>query len=405
MKSKSFLRLGAQPAITAKGLHLAKQAERELSSVRARVSAGHAALLGCGLALAALLIGCGKPHGKTQQAPPSVTVSHPSQEPVADNLDLTGTVSPLKTVDLVARVTGYLESVNFTDGAMVKEGQLLFVIEPEPYKQQLALAQAALLRAQSEYDRQVGLMKENATSAANVEKWLSERDQAAAQVELAKLNLGYTHVSAPFSGRIGRRLVDPGNLVGPSANTKLATLEQLVPIYAYFDLNERDALRVAAIMRQRGKEPRGSVGKTPILAGLQSQEGYPQAGVLDFVDTGFSTSSGTVQMRATFDNKDQVLIPGAFVRIRIPLGEPQPMLVVPASAIGNDQEGDYVLVAEANDVAARRTVVKGPLLKNRCAIQSGLTAEDRVIVNGLVNAKAGAKVTPASEPAPANPPR
>ncbi len=366
-------------------------------------------LPGCGLALAVLVSGCGEARTTVERAPPSVTVSHPSQEPVADYLDLTGTVSPLRTVDLVARVTGYLESVNFEDGALVKEGQLLFVIEPEPYEQQLALAKAALLRAQTEYDRQLGLMKENATSAANVEKWLSDRDQMAAQVELAKLNLGYTHVSAPFSGRIGRRLVDPGNLVGPNANTKLATLEQVVPIYVYFNLNERDALRAAAVMRQRGLPLRGSVGQAPVLVGLQNQEGYPQEGVLDFVDTGITTSSGTIQIRAIFKNTDQVLIPGAFARVRIPLGDPAPMLVVPTSAIGNDQEGDYVLIADANDVAVRRAVVKGPVMKNRCAISSGLTAEDRVIVNGLMNTKAGMKVTPAvepaREPAAANPPR
>ena len=129
-------------------------------------------------------------------------------------------------MDLVARVTGYLESVNFVDGAIVKQGQLLFVIEPEPYEQQLAFAQASLDRAQSEYDRQLGLIKENATSAANVEKWHSERDQAEAQVDLAKLNLGYTHVTAPFTGRIGRHLVDAGNLVGASGHTKLATLDE-----------------------------------------------------------------------------------------------------------------------------------------------------------------------------------
>jgi len=347
--------------------------------------------------VAASLTGCGKPHDAAKQAPPSVTVSHPSQEPVSDYLDLTGTVAPSRSVDLVARITGYLESVSFQDGAMVPEGQLLFVIEPEPYKQQLALAKAAFDRAQSEYDRQSGLIKSNATSVANVEKWFSEKEQAAAQVELAKLNLGYTHVSAPFNGRIGRHLVDPGNLVGPSSSTKLATLDQLEPIYVYFNLNERDALQAAVTMRQRGLDPRS--GKARVLVGLQNQEGYPQEGKLDFVDVGVSTSSGTVQLRAAFDNKDRALIPGAFARVRIPLGDPLPMLVVPASAIGNDQEGDYVLVIDANDVAARRAVVKGPLMRNRCAIRTGLTSEDRVIVNGLMNAKAGAKVAPISEPA------
>ena len=346
------------------------------------------------LALAALMAGCGKPQGGASQAPPTVTVSQPSQQEVTDYLELTGTVTPSRTVDLVARVTGYLESVNFQDGAMVKEGQLLFLIEPETYKQQLALAQATLDRAQSEYNRQRGLIESNATSLANVEKWLSERDQDAAQVELAKLNLGYTRVSAPFNGRIGRRLVDPGNLVGPSGNTKLATLDQLEPIYVYFNLNERDALQAAAIMRQQGLDPRGNVGTAQVFAGLQNQEGYPQEGRLDFVDTGISTSSGTMQLRGIFDNKDHLLVPGAFARVRIPLGGPKPMLVVPASAIGNDQEGDYVSVVGAGDVVARRGVVKGPLTTNGCALRSGLTAQDRVIVNGMMRAKPGDKVTP-----------
>ena len=348
----------------------------------------------CLLALAVLLAGCGKREEGAKQAPPTVTVSQPAQQEITDYLELTGTVTPSRSVDLVARVTGYLESVNFQDGAMVKEGDLLFVIEPEPYKQQLALAQAALDRAQSEYDRQTGLIKSNATSLANVERWLSERDQDAAQVELAKLNLGYTHVSAPFGGRIGRRLVDPGNLVGPSGNTKLATLDQLEPIYVYFNLNERDALQAAAIMRERGLDPRGNVGKAPVFVGLQSQEGYPQEGTLDFVDTGISTSSGTIQMRGIFDNKDHLLLAGAFARVRIPLGGPKPMLVVLASAIGNDQEGDYVLVADAGDVVARRAVVKGSLTTNGCAIRSGLSTQDRVIVNGMMRVRPGDKVTP-----------
>ena len=364
--------------------------------------------VGVVLAVAALLTSCGKHIETPKQAPPSVTVSHPSQEPVADSVELTGTVSPSKSVDLVARVAGYLQSVNFEDGTLVEAGKLLFVIEPETYEQQLALAKAALLRAQSEYDRQVGLSQENATSAANVEKWLSERDQAKAQVELAKLNLGYTHVTAPFSGRIGRRLVDPGNLVGPSANTKLATLEQLAPIYVYFNLNERDALRIWEAIRQRGL-PRPGTGKAVVQVGLQNEDGYPHSGTLEFVDTGMNTASGTIALRAVLKNEDKAFFPGLFARVRIPLGEPQPMLVVPNRAISNDQEGDYVLVVEAGEVVARRAVIKGPLTKNGCAIQSGLTAEDRVIVVGLMKAKPGAKVTPVSatdgEPTAANPSR
>ena len=350
--------------------------------------------LGCLLAVSVFIAGCGKRQEGVKQAPPTVTVSQPLQQEVTDYLELTGTVTPSRSVDLVARVTGYLQSVDFQDGAMVPEGKLLFVIEPDPYKQQLLLAKAAHERAKAEHERQVSLIASNATSIANVEKWRSERDQAAAQVEFAKLNLGYTEVKAPFSGRIGRRLVDEGNLVGPGVNTKLATMDQLEPIYAYFNLNERDTLKAVTIMRQQGLDPRRNIGKTPVFLGLQNQDGYPEEGTLDFADTGISTSSGTMQLRALFSNTNHLLIAGAFARVRIPLGGPKPMLIVPTSVIGNDQEGDYVLVVGAGDVVARRGVVKGPLTTNGCALRSGLTAQDRVIVNGLTRAKPGDKVTP-----------
>ena len=353
----------------------------------------------CALAAAALLTGCGR-QAPTPDAP-AVTISRPVLEQVTNYIDLTGTVAASKTVDLVARVSGYLKSVDFKDGASVEEGQLLFVIEPEPYEQQLKLAQAALLQAQSEYDRQTALMKENATSAANVEKWLSQRDQAAAQVELAKLNLGYTRITAPFSGRMSANQFDPGNLVGPDGKSKLATITQITPINVDFNLNERDALRISAAMRELGIKPGSGVGKAPVLVGLQNEDGYPHQGTLDFVDNNVSASSGTVQMRAVLPNEDMALFPGLFARVRIPLGEPQPLLLVPNRAIGNDQEGDYVLVADAGDIVVRRAVVKGPLLDERCAIRSGLAPADRVIVNGLMRAKPGAKVTPVEETAAA----
>ena len=352
--------------------------------------------------LAVLLAGCGKPPQVQEPPLPTVTVSSPAQESVADYLDLTGTVAPSRTVDLVARVSGYLRSAPFEEGSLVTNNQLLFLIEPEPYEQQLTNAVAAHRRAQSEYDRQRELMKENATSLANVERWQSECDQTAAQLELAKINLGYTRVTAPFSGRIGRRFVDPGNLVGPSVNTKLATLDQITPAYVNFNLNERDALRIGTLTRQRGEEPRPKPGTVPVRLGLQNEEGYPHEGTLDFIDTSFSGSSGAVLLRATVQNTNQAVLTGLFVRVRVPLGEPRPMLVVPNSAIGNDQEGDYVLVVEAGDRVARRAVVRGPLTRTGCAIRSGLNASDRVIINGQMKARPGAKVVPV-EAAPAGP--
>ncbi len=354
---------------------------------------------GCVLALAAFASGCKKPGESTRQTPPAVTVSHPLPQEVTNYVDLTGTTASSRTVDLVARVTGYLQSVNFQEGSFLEEGKLLFVIEPKPYEQQLALAQAALDRAKSEYERQVSLIASNATSVANVEKWRSERDQAAAQVELAKINLGYTHVTAPFPGRISRRLVDPGNLVGPGATVKLATLDQVAPIYVNFTLNERDALRIREAARQRGHDPQFLQGKMPVWIGAENEQGHPQEGTLDYIDTGVDPSTGTVLMRASFTNGNYQLFPGLFARVRLSFGVGEPMLVVPNSAMGNDQEGDYVLVVAADGVVARRAVEKGPLTHNGCAIRTGLSASDRVIVNGLVRARPGTKVTPVDDTA------
>lgn len=349
--------------------------------------------LGCVAGLASLLSGCGKSGEDKPPAPPLVTVSHPVQESVTAYLELTGTAAASQSVDLVARVPGYLQSINFKDGAFVESNQLLFVIEPEPYEQQLKIAQAQLLRAQSEYDRQKELVKSNATSVANVERWQSQYDQAQAQLDLAKLNLGYTHVTAPFSGRIGRHLVDAGNMVGVSGDTKLATVDKTMPIYVYFNLNERDALRIRDAMKKLGLQPGSGVGKVPVGIGLQNETGFSHEGLLDFVDIGISTSTGTLQLRAAYENADKTFFPGMFARVRIPLGEPQPLPVVPDTAVGNDQEGDYVLVVDANDVVVRHAVVKGPDTGHGCAITSGLTVQDRVVVNGFMNAKPGQKVS------------
>ena len=351
------------------------------------------------LALAIPLGGC---HRQEAAKPvyPAVTVGTPVEEPVTEYLDMTGTVAASKSVNLVARVPGYLESVHFADGAMVEAGQLLFTIEQPPYVAQVQLNEAALVRAQAELDRQQAMMKENATAETTVENWVSQRDQAKAQLELAKINLGYTKVTAPFAGRIGARQVDPGNLVGSTGSTTLATLEQLKPIYVNFNLNERDALRMRDLLRQYKMDVGSNVGKAPVEVGLQNETGYPHVGVLDFADNALSTSTGTIALRAIFGNDDKTLFPGLFARVRIPLGGPRPLLVIPGSAIGNDQQGDFVYVVGRDDVVQRRTIVRGPMTPTGLAIRSGLAAGDRVIVNGLLNARPGEKVSPENAPAP-----
>lgn len=357
------------------------------------------------IAAVLILSGCRREAPPVAVAPPVVWVRQPVLEPVAEHLDLTGTVAASRSVDLVARVSGYLEAVRFQEGGLVESNQVLFVIEPEPYRQQLALNQAALDQAQSEYERQLELIRQNATSKANVEKWLSSRDQAKAQVELAKINLGYTEVRAPFAGRIGRRLVDPGNLVGAGGATKLATLEQLRPIYVNFSVNERDALYLRDKLRDLGLHLKSGVGSATVLVGLNNETGYPHRGVLDFTDNDVSSSTGTLGLRAVFPNEDRLLFPGLFARVRIPLGDPKPMPVIPQEALGNDPLGDYVLVVGPDSVVTRRSVVRGPLTGDGCAIRSGLSEGDRVVVQGLLNARPGEVVAAREAPPSKDVPR
>ena len=303
------------------------------------------------LAFAAITFwsGCKLPTPFVEHGAPTVTVETPARQPVVPYINLTGTVAAYQSVNLVARVQGFLDAIKFQDGSFVGKGTVLFVIEQDTYQQKVLLYEAQLLQAQAEYDRQLSMIKQNATSQANVDKWLSERDQAAANVALAKIELGYTTVLAPFNGRIGEHLVDVGNVVGTNAAdpTKLANFEQLVPIYINFSVSSRDALRIRAMARKLGLGVKPDVGKVPVYARLEDEQGYPHQGVLDFVNNSVDTSTGTIQLRAIFPNDDKVLFPGLFARVRIPLGEAEPTFVVPNGAVTNDQLGDYVFVVNA----------------------------------------------------------
>jgi len=349
------------------------------------------------LALTALT-GCGKRNQYQPPPAPPVTVSKPLRMPVTDYLQSTGSVAAFKTVDLMARVEGYLRSVNFKDGSVVKAGQLLFVIEPEPYQAKLASYQAQLLDAQAEYDRQLRMIKENATSQANVDKWLSQRDQAAAAVTLAKINLGYTRVTAPFDGRIDRHLVDPGNLVGSmGAATKLASIEQVDPAYVYFSINERDLLRVRAAVQARSHKP-GEPPPVPVQLALQTEEGYPHVGTLDFAGSGLDTGSGTLQLRASVPNAKYTLLPGLFARVRIALAAPVPRLVVPDRVVSSDQVGSYLLTLGPDRKVRQQRIETGPLENGFRAVLSGLDENSEVVIDGLQNAIPGSLVTATERP-------
>jgi len=350
------------------------------------------------VAALAALVACGKRNQYQPPPAPPVTVSKPLRMPVTDYLQSTGSVAAFKTVDLVARVEGYLRSVDFKDGTVVKAGQLLFVIEPEPYQAKLASQQAQLLDAQTEYERQLRMIKENATSQANVDKWLSQRDQAAAAVTLAKINLGYTRISAPFDGRIDRHLVDPGNLVGSTGTaTKLATIEQIDPAYVYFSINERDLLRVRSAAQAQMKSP-GEAPPVPVQVALQTEEGYPHLGTLDFAGSGLDTGSGTLQLRASVPNAKYTLLPGLFARVRIALAAPVPRLVVPDRVVSSDQVGSYLLTVGSDQKVKQQRVETGPLENGLRAVLAGLDADSEVVIDGLQNAIPGNLVTATERP-------
>jgi multidrug efflux system membrane fusion protein len=357
--------------------------------------------------LPVLLWGCGEENTYVAPPPPAVSVSQPVRQTVTDYIEVSGNTQASNSVNLVARVEGYLQSVDFTDGTFVKKGDLLFVIEPEPYEAQVQLQeamvaqqQATLTQATEEYARQQRLIKQNATSQSELENWQAQQgtaqaavDEANANLEIAKINLGYTRIVAPFDGRMGRHLVDPGNLVGAGSPTQLATIEQLAPIYVYFNVDESDVLRVRANMRAAGQTV-ATMEPVTLGVGLQNETGYPHEATLDFIDSNVDQSTGTLQVRGSIANEDHVFLPGMFVRVRVPVGTIPNALLVPDRALGIDQSGHYLLLVDQNDEVDQRTVQIGALVGDLRVVTEGLAAEDRVVVDGIQRAIPGNKVEP-----------
>jgi RND family efflux transporter MFP subunit len=354
----------------------------------------------------AALAACDQKPAFSQPPLPKATAASPLMQSVQDEAHFTGQTAATLNVDLVARVAGFLREVNFIDGAEVKQGDVLFLVEPDPYEAQVALAQstidqhqAQLKSAEAEFERQQTLQKDAVSTQANYDKALANRDserasvaEAQANLKTAQINLAYTKIEAPFSGRIGRHLVDPGDLVGAGSPTKLATLSQIDPIYVYFTINERDIPRLQAAMRERGLT-REALRTVAVYAGLGNEDGTPHQGRLDFVDVGLDATTGTLQARAVFDNAKRQLIPGLFVRLRIPLGPAQPAMLIPEAALSSDQVGPYVLVVDETGLVSIRRVTLGALQAGLRVITAGVTANDRVIIDGLQDAMPGRSVT------------
>ena len=364
--------------------------------------------------LAATLFALGSCKGGNEYvAPPApkVGVGKPIQRDVTEYLEFTGNTQAVNSVDLRARVEGFLVKQDYVDGTDVKKGQLLFVIQPEPYQAKLDEAkaslqsqQAGLHQAETEYVRAKNLLAEKAGPDTDVVKWDAQREQykagvesAKAQIEIAKINLSYTRVTAPFDGRVSRRNVDVGNLVGGGEKTLLATIIGYDPMYVYFTLGERDLLKIQG--RGQGENAREQQeGKIPLEVGFSDSSQYPYKGVLDYYGLGVDPKTGTILLRGSLPNPDGMIAPGLFARVRIPLKKKQALLV-PDTAVGQDQTGHFVLVLSDKGIVEQKPVTTGFAVDNLIVVEKGLTGTEQVIQSDLQRVRPGAK---AEAVAPAN---
>jgi membrane fusion protein, multidrug efflux system len=354
------------------------------------------------------IAGCKEKNAYVPPPPPQVAVAKPLSQAVTPYLELTGNAAAYNTVDLEARVQGYLQEIDYQDGAQVKKADTLFVIEPAPYQAQLqqsqatlAATQADLVQAEAEFYRQSTLGKSDFASQSVVDQARAKLDSDKAKIQndqagvaIAAINYGYTRVTAPFDGVVTAHLVSVGGLVGVTGPTKLATIVQLDPIYVNFTVSEQQVLRVKEAMAERGLSPR-DVKNVPVGIGLMTEDGYPHTGTLDYVAPTLDTSTGTLAARGILDNAKRALLPGMFVRIRLPLAvEKANALLVPDEALGSDQSGTYLLVVDKDNVVHQKTVQTGQLEGKLRVISSGIAADDMVVINGNQKAIPGQKVAP-----------
>jgi RND family efflux transporter MFP subunit len=349
---------------------------------------------------------CGQDNRYAAPPPPKVTVATPVEQEVSHYYEATGNAAAINTVDLVARVQGFVQAISYADGDFVKKGTSLFTIEPEPYRLKVEAAKAAVTSAkatlkqnEAEFARQATLVTKQVSTQANYDKALALRDSSQADVQSAvaneqqaEINLGYTNVTAPFDGVVSARQVSIGQLVGANSATVLSTIVQIDPIYVNFNASERDVLEARARLAGTGRTTADLLG-TPTEIGLQTESGYPHKGKLDYVAPTVDPSTGTLAARAILENSDRVLLPGYFVRVRIPF-RPQAALLVSDVAIGSDQGGRYVLIVNKDNVVEQRKVEPGQLIGELRVIEKGLTKDDRVVIGGIMRAIPGQKVEP-----------
>ena len=360
--------------------------------------------------LAVTLSGCGdKPPPQAAAAPPSVTVAQPVKRTVTDWDEFTGRFEAVEEVQVRARVGGFVTSVEFRDGAFVKTGDLLYVIDARPFEAvaeqaegQLADARAKAELARRELDRALTLNQTQAVSDSIVDQRRQSLQAArAAQMQAegllkaAKLNIEFTHVMAPIGGRVSRHLVTVGNLVQGSegASTLLTSIVSLDPIYVYFDMDEATYVRNSRLWFE-GKRPSSRETPNPVQVTLVGETKPSHEGKMDFVDNRLDVSTGTLRGRAVIPNRDFSILPGQFGRVRLIGSSPYEALLVPDTAVATDQSRKIVFVVKDDDTVEAKPVILGPLDEGLRVIREGLKPEDRVIVEGLQRARVGAKVAP-----------
>lgn len=360
------------------------------------------------LAHCAVGSGCAPRNEYAPPPPPTVEIAPPVVRDVTDFFEATGTTQASAVVELRARVNGYLKEIHFKDGQLVQQGDLLFLIEPDPFEVALESAQANLRKADAtlqlaelDVERAQTLIGRGAVTKQELDTRIANRDSAAADraavqaaVRRAELDLSYTKIYAPIRGRIGRHLLDVGNLV-QAEQTILATIETIDPIQVYFNISETDLLRFTE-MRLSGELPDIEQNPPVIWLQLQNEHEYLHQGALDFAQVSADPGTGTIVRRAIFPNPDNAIVGGLYARLRAAIGPPQSRILVSERAIGTDQRGKYVLVVNGDNVVEYRPVTLGALVDGMYVVERGLQPDERVVVNGLLRARPGAEVTPKS---------
>jgi RND family efflux transporter MFP subunit len=362
---------------------------------------------------ALLLTGCHSRQAGQPVPPPAVTVSLPAAREVSDWDEYAGHLQSPESANVTARVSGIIEEVPFKEGALVRKGDALFLIDDRPFKADLENKRATVQKdeaqlrlAETELRRSIDLLQRKVVAQQNFDTSKAQAEQAGAQLaadaaaaETARLNLEWTRVTAPISGRISRMYVTAGNQVSGVAGqtTLLTTIVSVDPMYCYVSVPERAFLRYQQFAERQTHESLHRE-KIPCYIGLETEAGFPHEGVIDFIDNAVDPNTGTIQVRGVIPNPTGFLTPGTFARMRIARGEPYKTLLVPNEAIGAEQSERYVLVVGKDNVVASRTVKPGALFGRLRAVVSGLNPDDRVVVNGMQKAQPGEKVTPQEAP-------